>query len=447
MIESSLEIEKAIGNEVFYTDTPGIGGKLKSEPEDFIVDEISIKPEPSPGGQYTVATVKARNWEMNRLVRQLARHLRISRQRIHFAGTKDKRAISTQLMCFEKLAPEELAKIRVPDVEITNIYATNRPLAIGDLIGNSFDITLRNAGNDKDLLLKTVGENVAALSKLCGFPNFFGIQRFGAVRPITHLVGKYIVMGDLERAVFTYAANPLPGDQEESRKARAFLEETRDFKEALKVYPEELSFERTMIHYLALHPGNFAGAIMELPKNLSMMFVHSYQSYMFNRTLSERIRRGLPLSEPIIGDLALPVDKSRLPTHDKWIEVTEDNIVKMTKAVKNGDAYISGLVFGTDAAFAKGEQGEIERKIVESEKLQPNNFIIPQIQELSSRGMRRELLAHLDFNEFKCEIEENGGGDGENDAQLSLRFKFNLHRGCYATSLLREFMKTGVMDY
>lgn len=93
--------EAEIGLEVFFTDSPGIGGRLKQDPEDFIVDEISLPPSEDKSGSYTIAKVTSQNWETNRLIRELSKTLGISRDKIGFAGTKDKRGITSQLMSFQ----------------------------------------------------------------------------------------------------------------------------------------------------------------------------------------------------------------------------------------------------------------------------------------------------------------------------------------------------------
>ena len=113
--------EAIIGLEIFYTDTRGIGGRLKRSPEDFLVEEISSYPERVEGGKVTIAKVTAQNWEMNRLVRELSKALGISRDGIGFAGTKDKRAITSQLMSFH--APvERVMGINVHQVRVEDAY-------------------------------------------------------------------------------------------------------------------------------------------------------------------------------------------------------------------------------------------------------------------------------------------------------------------------------------
>ncbi len=102
--------EADVGMRRYLCDSDGTGGHLKTEPEDFIVREISDPPRAKENGEYAIATVTTRNWETNRLIRIMSRSLGMSRTRIGFAGTKDKRAITTQLMSF-RCPAEDLAKV------------------------------------------------------------------------------------------------------------------------------------------------------------------------------------------------------------------------------------------------------------------------------------------------------------------------------------------------
>src|SRR5207237_10681711 len=96
-------MERDVGIVGYLTSTPGVGGTLKDAPEDFVVEEISSPPPPSAEGRFTVATIRVRNWETNRLVRELARALPVRRRRIGFAGTKDRHALTKRLLCVEGL--------------------------------------------------------------------------------------------------------------------------------------------------------------------------------------------------------------------------------------------------------------------------------------------------------------------------------------------------------
>ena len=134
--------ESDIGMLYYLTDINGTGGRLKKTAQDFVVREISDAPAEVPEGKFTIADITTTNWETNRLIRLLARTMRISRERIGFAGTKDKRAVTTQKMSFE-CDPSKLDLVELKDIEFSNAYRSNRPIRMGDLLGNEFEITVR----------------------------------------------------------------------------------------------------------------------------------------------------------------------------------------------------------------------------------------------------------------------------------------------------------------
>jgi tRNA pseudouridine13 synthase len=426
-------VEKEVGMEVYLTSSPGVGGRLRISPEDFIVEELSLPPPRVEGGGYIALRAQIRNWETNRLVRELARCVGISRHRIGFAGTKDKRGVKVQF--FTVLASmEQVGRISLGDFEVLEAYPTDRPLELGQLLGNRFDIRLRGAtGEGLPAALASVSGELASAG---GFPNFFGIQRFGALRPVTHVVGERMVRGDIEGAVMAYLGGPVEAESEPARLARTRLENERDFAAAAGYFPRHLGFERSLIHHLQVHPGDWAGALRQLPPNLLMMFVHAYQSALFNRILSQRIREGMPLLEPETGDIVLPADILGRPDHDHHILVEGHNLERVREKARSGKAFVSGVLFGSDSSFSGGRMGEMERKVVEEEGLRPEDFLVPEIPEVSSKGTRRELLVRFPPGEPDIVPEDE-----------AIRFRFSLPRGCYATALLREYMKGEVLDY
>ena len=80
--------------------------------------------------------------------------------------------------------------------------------------------------------------------------------------------------------------------------------------------------------------------------------------------------------------------------------------------------------------------GEIEHIIIENENIDHNDFVIPKMPFLSSLGSRRSLLAVLP--EIKCALSK----DEIQIGKQALTLDFDLQKGCYATSLLRELMKS-----
>jgi len=425
-----LNAEKTIGIETFFTEKKGIGGKLRTQTKDFFVDELSNYPAKKSDGKFTIADITSNYWETNLLIRELSNRLHISRQRIGFAGTKDKRALTKQLMSFYKVDKEKLSQVKIKDVEIENIYQSDHPVKIGAHIGNKFEIIVRNINSAS---LNNIGDIYSTLIRLGGYPNFYGIQRFGIIRPVTHIVGKYIVKEDFEKAVMTYIANPIKGEDEEIYQLRKDLQETYDFAKALSNYPSKLNFEKAILNKLVVNEKDYVGALKELPKNLLTMFVYAYQSYLFNKILSTRIKEKITLNEAIVGDLILPIRKGMVDQSE--IIVKKNNIEKVNKQISKGKAAVSGVLFGSNSVFSEGQMGEIEHKIIEQEKIDTRDFIVPDIPFISSSGSRRPLLGFV--KNLNYELID----DDLYKEKKALKLNFELQKGCYATSLLREFMK------
>ena len=439
MIQPSGAFEASIGLEYFYTDTEGLGGRLRRSSEDFRVIEISDMPLEAPGN-YTAAIITSTNWETNRLVRVMARKLRISRRNVMFCGTKDKRAVTTQLFVFHTPL-ENVQSMWMTDVEIESAYSVNKRVNIGDLFGNKFEIILRELALPISEARPIADEAAAQLTELGGFPNYFGVQRFGAVRPITHKIGRLIIEGEFKKAVDSYLSETVGVENDLTMEARQRLAKEGNYAEALVYYPDHLGFEKAILNHLAIEPDGYIEALHQLPRNLLMMFTHAYQSYIFNRTLSRRMELGLPLNVPVPGDAVLKMDKHGLPDHNNWILANEGNIPKLVKLIQRNKAFVSAPLVGHETVFSEGEPGEIERKVFEEEKLEQKEFLIPKMERLSSKGTRREILAPL--VNFSVEAVDE---DIEKDA--GLRFKFDLNKGCYATTALREFMRSeSLLDY
>ncbi|MDD4306778.1 MAG: tRNA pseudouridine(13) synthase TruD [Methanosarcina sp.] len=427
------EIEKQIGINLYSTGTDGLGGQLRQEVEDFIVKEITNREE-GKEGKYLILELTKRNWDTHHLTRTLARTLQISQKRINVAGTKDRRALTTQKISIFDIDASEIEKIRLKDIELKVLGRSRKSVELGDLWGNDFIITIRNIDYSPEetnkLLEKTTNEILAQ----SGVPNFFGVQRFGSIRPVTHLVGKAIVEGDFEKAALLYIAEPFPDEPEETKEVRQFVKETRDFKEGLKTYPLYLGHERAMMNHLIANPYDFAGAFLVLPKNLYRMFVHGYQSYIYNMILCRRIENGLLLNLAVEGDIVCFKNEFGLPDSSKTEEVEADTVTAMNRLIKRNRAFITAPLPGYNTEFASGIPGEIEQAVLEELKVPLKGFNIEKIPEMSSKGIRREILLQV---EPKFEVGEDELNPGKSKAIL----EFMLPKGSYATTVLREYMK------
>ncbi len=425
--------EAGVGMSFYLSDIEGTGGRLKKEPEDFVVKEMSNRPEPAEGGKFVIAEVTSRNWETNRLVRLISRGLGISRERVGFAGTKDKRAVTTQLMSFE-CPIDRVKNIALKDVEISGMYTAKRGIQIGDLRGNSFAIKVTECGVPESGIPPILDSVSSVIKEAGGFPNYFGVQRFGTIRPITHKVGEYLIRGNIEEAVRSYVSDPSLFEDEETAIARRSLSEGEDWSSLLNEMPNSMSYEKIMVEHIVSSPGDWRGAVEKLPKNLQMMFVHAYQSYLFNRMLSGRMAKGLPLNAPVLGDVVIPLDANRIPLHENPITTTSGNIDLVARQVRSGRAFVTISLFGSESIIPDGEMGEIERSVIESEGIEKKDFIVPGLPHCSSKGSRREIL---------CPV----GDLSHNVVEGGYEMRFYLPKGNYATCLLREYMKSEMERY
>lgn len=431
------ELEARLGIGPYITRTAGTGGRLRSLPEDFVVEEDSRPPAPAHGpGKYTIATVRATNWETNRLVAEIARRLRIGRGDVYFAGTKDKRAVKTQQLAI-KAPLDAVQRLALKDVEILAAFRADQAPKIGHLYGNRFTITVRDLACSPEEALRRCNATAEHLATAGGAPNFFGPQRFGSLRPTTHEIGEKLLRGELPGALLAYVGNPIEGEPPDAHEARRYVETTHDYAGALDRYPRHLEPERAILSRLA-EKDDPERALRALPPNLQTMFIYAFQSLLFNRMLSERIRRGLPLAEPLDGDLLEALDRSGTPDRERFIPVTKRNLEKCRRACARAQSLTTGLLVGYDVPIAAGVMGEIERSILGQARVHPELFQMPHLPHLASRGTRRELVAPI----------RGLALDGGEDARGGfVRLQFTLHRGSYATSVLREFTKADVATY
>lgn len=426
-------VERKMGIDLYCTDTNGIGGVLRQETDDFIVREITNREE-GDSGKYLVLEITKTNWDMHHLIRDMSRKLGISQKRIGFAGTKDKRAKTTQKISIYDMSEEDIENFYLKDVELKVIGRSNRSLGLGDLYGNEFRITIRDIDLKPDELEENLKRTTDEINEFGGVPNFFGIQRFGAIRPITHMVGEQLLQSDFEKASLIYIAQSFPDEQDDVKEARDYVCETRDFVEGLKTYPLRLRYERAMMHYLVENPGDFAGSFSVLSENISRMFIHAYQSYIFNRIICKRIELGLPLDEARPGDIICFKNKEGLPDVTKMQKSTEENVDGMNNLLRRRRAFVTAPLVGYNTEFASNVPGDIEKEIYNETGMAQEAFRMKQMSALASKGLRREMLLY-------CDPVFETGEDELNPGKSKAILTFSLPKGSYATTVLREYMK------
>lgn len=431
-----LPEEQALGLRAYLTPGPGVGGRLRSVPEDFRVVETGEGPPRAEDGAFAAARVELRNWETNRFAAQAARALGIPREHVAFAGMKDKRAVTEQWFTF-KAPVAALARLgQLADVRVLESYPARKAHFPGAHEGNRFVLRLRGSAADR----AGVEATAQAIRAHGGVPNFFGPQRFGGgFRPVTHLVGRALVAGDLEEAVRLYVGHPMPGESEEAQAARRTYDETRDPAAALALFPEKLDPEREMLRRLVKRPGDWRHALAAHPHNMLQLFVHAHQSLVFNEVLSARVAAGLGLREAHPGDRVMGVDEDGTRTH----LVTERNRPRVQQELDKGRATLTAPLPGLEAPMAQGRPGEVEAAVLARLGIEPRDFRVRELPEVASDGRRRGILQPVQGLAVSWEPGEDAGDGGGADPV----FSFTLGKGSYATVVLREFMKAPLSDY
>jgi tRNA pseudouridine13 synthase len=415
MKQSQYPLERDLGMRYYASDAPGIGGKLRSVPEDFIVEEIPLE-KGGTTGPYLICNLTKTNWELQHAVKEIAKRLGISHRRIGWAGTKDRNAITKQRISIYDVTAERVAEVRLKDLVLEPVGTSNESLLLGDLQGNRFDILIRDA-DSPDLAGRV--ENITKTASE-GIPNYFGIQRFGALRPVTHEVGKWILKGDYEQAVVTYVGMAFPAESEATRTVRSAFMESRDIETALHRFPVQLSFERSMLHHLQGHPEDYAGALLELPPKLLSMFVSAFQSYLFNCALSQRFDDGHTIQDPLPGDMLI-FGNGRTDT------ATAANLTAVSLHIRRGRCTIALFMPGKEMAAGQVPDATTAA-LLEKHQITPDDF------GRAAKFVRTKFEGAYRPISLKTEI----GSSLENN---NVHLKFTLPPGHYATTVCREFMK------
>ena len=445
----------------------GIGGILKVRVEDFRVEEVSSIPALDTKGRFTVVRATLVNWETNRFLKRLSRACGINRNRIFASGLKDKRAITTQLLVID--APrKKVESVVIPDTTIEILGRTHQKIGMSDHDGNRFSITVRGCcyenGDPMDgkEAMRRVLELVSKMSEKLGenvFPNWIGPQRFGSTRPVTPEVGRAVVSENFQEAVNLYLGMKGLNDGEETELFREMWRETENPEKCLEIIPKHLGFERNMLESLQKQPENWVKAYKTLPPSLQLLTVHSLQSLAFNHSLAGRLKSNIGIVEPEIGDLVAPVQPSGRIDVGKMSEVSETNLERCRRNCRLGRLAVTGPLPGNDASIATGVPGEVEKKALEITNLDSIDWKVSAIPRLSTNGTRRPLsVMFRDFSiEEVPEIHESSiskrweEGPKENDLWTpegcSMRMKFILPPGTYATVLMRELMRSPLDHY
>ncbi|GKZ94318.1 hypothetical protein AnigIFM59636_007689 [Aspergillus niger] len=479
------------------------------------------------GGPYLHFTLYKENKDTMEVLSFISRQLKINTKNFQFAGTKDRRGVTVQRACAHRLHAERLTKINptLRNAALGDFEYCKHGLDLGDLNGNEFVISLRECdipgvdfSNRETAVAKAKEVVGTALRNLRerGYFNYFGLQRFGTFATRTDTVGVKMLQGDFKGAcdaILQYSPHALAAAQEGENstalvssedKARAeaihIFETTGNANKALEKLPRKFAAESTVMRQLSRAQNDYLGALQAIPRNLRLMYVHAYQSLVWNFAAGERWR--LYGDKVVEGDLVLVhehSDKDDTAAAAAAGEVDADGEVIITPQAGDS-AYVSEGITRARALTAE-EAASGKYSIFDVVLTQPGYDVLyppnkmtdfykqfmgsaqgggldpfdmrRKWREVSLTGSYRKLLnrpgpdfsfdVHVytqDDEQFvqtdleklqgkKAETETSGEATPSSNAQekLAIVLKFQLGSSQYATMALRELSKGKVKAY
>lgn len=401
------QIDSRAGIDCYCTSFAGTGGSIKHGSEGFMVSELvdeslDVSLSYDEKHRYPLYVLEKQDIDSNHALFEIERELHM---RFRVMGIKDAKAVTTQYAGMERVMRNPPAELRSRHTRLSLRGFTKHPLEKRFLAGNKFEIRIYNV-RSSDL-----SGFVPQISKV---GNFYGLQRFGSERLVTHLVGREIVKRNFTQAVELLLSYTTEFDSQMSREIRNRCTDPRNYQQVLKMLPRGMDIERQVLSALVAGR-NAIAALRAIPIMIRRLFVQAYQAYIFNRCLSRAIMRGEDLLQPQAGDLCFEMEG--LITFGRIIKYNPHSNTKLVPAIR-----MAGYSFQP----GKGRFENITRAILHEEKVAPKDFYIKEMQELSQQGGFRQ--ASLWCTDFWYERDP-------------LRVSFKLPKGSYATTLLREIIK------
>lgn len=403
----------------YLTQGKGTGGVIKSQPADFVVEEIPLY-EPKGEGEHLYLRIEKTNVSHGELMSCLRRHFHVKEVNIGYAGMKDKAAITRQTVSIHLL--DDPPSVEIDHERINVLWARRHTNKIrrGHLRGNRFSVRIRKVD---PLSITTVKRCLDQLQRT-GMPNYFGVQRFG-YRCNNQILGAAIVRKDwqgLLDELLGAAGTPFPEYQRERRELYdqgRYAEAAREWRAANR---NELIASRLLRDGKSLH-----GVCHALGPTPLTFWISALQSAIFNRVLDERLQQGTLLTL-VVGDLAWKHD-SRSVFAVTAAEMEGD---ELARRLERFEISPSGPLCGSGMTCAAGSVDEVEIRA-----LQATGVPLDALMQVGYgvRGARRAMRVPIANVEFDSGVDEGGN---------FIHLAFDLPRGAYATVLLREIMRIAI---
>ncbi|KIL68071.1 hypothetical protein M378DRAFT_158583 [Amanita muscaria Koide BX008] len=446
---------------------------------------------------YIHFTLQKTNRDTQDALGHLSRLLHASVKDLCVAGTKDKRGVTVQRVSFKRgnktvddvwkivngIHPRKPAEVALKQrgergIRIADLNYRKASLELGMLKGNSFVITLRNVKTQSVEAL----EQAMSSMRTKGFINYYGMQRFGTASVPTHAIGLALLKSEWHKAV-SLILSVRPGEHPEITAAREAWLKDSDLDRALELMPRRVVAERCLLESFKKQKGdtrNAMGALSTIPKNLRLMYVHAYQSYVWNAIVSQRIRT-YGTDKPVVGDLVFQ-DESEIqdPETANGLDEEVESEPRQKKSRKawnlprvktlTEDDLERYSIFdvimplpGTDVAYPGGELGEKYCEFLRMDGLDPDNFIRKQ-KDYTLHGSYRKIfhlprevswsvMRYTDPDVALAQADEDKllGFDApitdEDGMFMALQVQLTLGTASYATMALREITKTDTSSH
>ncbi len=297
-------------------DLPGVGGVIKTRPEDFFVEELPLY-EPSGSGTHVYAQIEKRGLGTREALDRVARALGILRRDIGSAGLKDAHAVARQWISIEHVPPERLEQLSLAEVRVLQTTRHTNKLKPGHLRGNRFVVRLRRLALAPEEAL-SIAEKVLSILTRRGVPNYFGPQRFGNHRN-NHLLGRALARNDADTFMDEFLGRP--NEQADSAavfQARSLYEEGR-YEEALRSWPGQFADHRRALRAILAGKGKKKRGLFTVDKHLQGLFISAYQSDIFNRVLAARMPQ---IDRVLLGDMAYKHDNGACFRVEQPVQIT-----------------------------------------------------------------------------------------------------------------------------
>ncbi|EPS25140.1 hypothetical protein POX_c03542 [Penicillium oxalicum] len=475
------------------------------------------------GGPYLHFTIYKENKDTMEVISYMARTMKMNPKAFQFAGTKDRRGVTAQRACVLRVQAERLANMNksLRNAHVGDFEYRKHGLELGDLGGNEFVITLRDCEfpgvdmQDPAAAVSKASELVGTSLKNLhdrGYFNYYGLQRFGTFSTRTDTIGVKMLQDDFKgaaEAILHYSPHVLAAAQEgesstalisSDDKARAeaihIFQTTHKVNDALAKLPRKFSAEASIIRHLGRVRNDYVGALMSIPRNLRLMYVHAYQSLVWNFAASERWR--LYGDKVVEGDLVIVsehkdkeggdeaaansgVDEDGeviiLPQGEDSALAAEDAFIRAraltAEEAASGKYSIFDVVLpqpGFDVIYPANQMTDFYKTFMASEQgggLDPFNMRRKNKDTSLSGGYRKvfsrmgpnfsheiklysednEQFVQTDLERLNGSAESDKSASSGNGTKLAVVLKFQLGSSQYATMALRELTKGRVREY